>query len=53
MTLVILLLVVAMFVSLVIMGIVQAIYVYHKLKGVKSTSNSNITADKGTQIDEV
>ena len=50
MTLAILLLVVAMVVSLVIVGIVQGIAVYYMRKGVKATPNSNITAYKGMQI---
>ena len=53
MTLAILLLVVAMPVLIVTISIVQAIYVYHKLKGVKSTPNSNITTRKGPLIDIV
>ena len=53
MTLAILLLVVAMFVSFVIVGIVKAISVLHMKKSVKSAPNSNITAQKGPQIDDV
>ena len=53
MTLATLLLVVAMLVLLVIISIVQAIYVYHKLKGVTSTPNSNIPAHKGPLIGKV
>ena len=50
MTLAILLLVVAMFVSLVIVGIVQGIVVYYTRKCVKEKPNSNVTAHRGTQI---
>ena len=54
MTVAILLLVVAMLLSLVIVGIVQGIFVYHMKKGVKSKQLSSIlTAHKGTQKDEV
>ena len=49
MTLAILLLVVAMIVSLFIVGIVLGIIVYYKRKGVKAKPNSNITAHKGKQ----
>ena len=45
-----LLLVVVMFVSLVIISIMQGISVYHMMKGVKSKLNANITAHKGPQI---
>ena len=52
MTWTILLLVVAVLLSLVIVGIVQGIFVYHMIKGVKSKLhvNANITAHKGPQI---
>ena len=42
-----LLLVVAMFVSLVIVSIVLGVLVYHVKKSVKSLTNINITAQKG------
>ena len=45
-----LLVVVAVLVSLVIVGIVQGISVYHMMKGVKSKLNANIIGHKGPQI---
>ena len=53
MTVAILLLVVAMLLSLVIVGIAQGISVYHMKKGLKSKRSSILTAHKGTQKDEV
>ena len=50
MTLAMLFLVVAILVSLFIVGIVKGIIVYHRRKGVKANPNSNITAHKGKQI---
>ena len=47
MTMAILLLVVAMLVSLVIISIVQAVYVYRKLNSVKPMPTSHITVHKG------
>ena len=53
MTWVISLLVVAIFVSLVIISIVLGVIVYHKRKRAKSTTDSNLTAHKGPLVDEV